>query len=170
MSAETAAREMKAYIGLGGNIGDPAATLRRAIELMDERGLGEVTRVSSFYRTQPVGMTDQPWFVNAAVVLETELGPDDLLAGLGGIESELGRPAGRKKDAPRVIDLDILMMDLLVIRRPGLEIPHPRMHERRFVLEPLSEIAPAAVHPETGKTVQEMLQSLPDPSAVEKMD
>jgi 2-amino-4-hydroxy-6-hydroxymethyldihydropteridine diphosphokinase len=156
-----------AYLSLGSNLGDRAGNLRSAIHRL--AGLGKVRAVSSFYETEPVEVTDQPWFVNCAVELETDLTPDQLLAGLLEIERQMGRHRDCRK-GPRTIDLDILLYGALVIHAPAnhtgpiqnarLTIPHPAMHERRFVLEPLAEIAPAARHALLKKSIRELIQAL----------
>jgi 2-amino-4-hydroxy-6-hydroxymethyldihydropteridine diphosphokinase len=152
-----------AYLSLGSNIGDREGNLREAITKLEQ--LGEVKRVSSFYETEPVEFTEQPWFLNCAVELETELTPRELLNELLGIEETMGRKRVQSK-GPRLIDLDILLFGDKVIRDKSLAIPHPAMQERRFVLEPLAEIAPDARHPVLKKTVCEMLQELPNGAAV----
>jgi 2-amino-4-hydroxy-6-hydroxymethyldihydropteridine diphosphokinase len=157
-----------AYIGLGGNLSDPAANIRRALALVGRR-LGRVTAVSSRWRTEPKGILEQPWFVNAAAAVETSLSPADFLAGLLSIEIELGRPAHRIKDGPRPIDLDLLLYGALSLSTPNLVVPHPRMHRRRFVLAPLAEIAPEAVHPTLGRTVAGLLAVLEDTAQAEKV-
>jgi 2-amino-4-hydroxy-6-hydroxymethyldihydropteridine diphosphokinase len=130
---------IRANIGLGSNLGDSAAIVRRA---MSELGtLGEVVARSSLFRTKPWGVTEQPDFINAVVALEAALEPRALLAELKALEVRLGRVAGERW-GPRVIDLDILTYGTLEVDEPGLEIPHPQLRERAFVLAPLSEIAP----------------------------
>ena len=152
-----------AYIALGGNLpgsaGPPAATLTAAAERL--KTLGQVTARSSLYSTEPVGLAEQPRFVNAVVALETSLPPHELLAGLLAIERDFGRDRSAGiPNGPRTLDLDILLVGSLTVHEPGLELPHPRLHERAFVLVPLSEIAPHLVIVDRGKTVVEMLHSL----------
>ena len=160
---------MSIFIGLGANLGDPEQAIREALDLIEARGLGDVVRASSLYRTEPVGYKDQPWFMNVAAQIETRTEPLDFLFGLREIERELGRPEDRPPDGPRIIDLDILLWGDSVISNNDLEIPHPRMHQRRFVLEPLVEISPHTVHPVSGLTMEDLLQSLDDTSRVEKL-
>jgi 2-amino-4-hydroxy-6-hydroxymethyldihydropteridine diphosphokinase len=133
-----------AYIALGANLGDRAATLRAAIERLG--ALGVVEAVSPFFDTAPVGYTEQPRFLNAAARLRTDLPPRDLLHELLEIEASLGR-VRTIRWGPRVIDLDLLLYDDMVIDEPDLVVPHPRLHERRFVLEPLAALAPDLTHP-----------------------
>ena len=153
-----------AAIALGSNVGDREANFRQAIAGL--KGLGEVKAVSSFYETDPVGYTDQPKFLNAAALLETELEPLPLLHAL----LEIERAAGRDRSiappkGPRTLDLDLLLYGDCVVSGPELTLPHPEMHLRRFVLEPLAQIAPRFVHPLLGKSVAELLQSMPENSA-----
>jgi len=145
------------YLSLGSNLGDRAANLRAAIDRLGR--VGRVVAVSSFYETEPVEVTDQPWFLNCAVKLETEKMPKQLLAALLEIERQMGRRRDRKK-GPRVIDLDILLFGSSVIQTRGLTIPHLAMHERRFVLEPLAEIAPDVRHPVRKQTIPELRNPL----------
>lgn len=143
------------YLSLGSNVGDRAANLNSAIERL--KNLGEVLAVSSFYETEPVEMANQPWFLNCAVALETEKMPKQLLSAVLGIERDLGR--NRKKTppkGPRTLDIDIILFGTAVIDMPGLRVPHPAMSERRFVLEPLAEIAPEVRHPVLKKTMREL--------------
>ena len=134
----------RAFVGLGSNLGDSAGNVERAIKALAE--LGNVARRSSLYRTQPWGKTDQPAFVNAAVLLETSLEPRQLLAALKAIEVRLGRVPGERW-GPRAIDLDLLAYDDLTIDEPDLRVPHAHLHERAFVLVPLAEIAPSQYAP-----------------------
>lgn len=147
-----------AYLSLGSNLGDRAANLREAIQRLGE--LGKVKQVSSFYETEPVEFTQQPWFLNCAVELETALAPRDLLNGMLAIEHAMGRERIQPK-GPRLIDLDILLYGDTVVHEHGLTIPHPAMHERRFVLEPLAEIAPQVMHPVVKTSVADLLKELP---------
>ena len=152
-----------AYIGMGGNLaswaGTPDATLVVAAARLE--GLGHLTSRSSLYSTEPVGFARQPRFVNAVVALETALEPQDLLKALLAIEQEFGRDrASSFANGPRTLDLDILTFGDLRISEPGLEIPHPRLAERAFVLVPLNEIAPRLLDAGSGKTVSQLLDSL----------
>ena len=140
----------RAYVGLGSNLGDRLATLRRAVELLRARPGIEVVGVSTFHETAPVGLTDQPDFLNGAVALDTQLAPRALLQRLLEIERELGRTRTGPRFGPRTIDLDLLLYGEVELDEPGLSVPHPRLHERRFALEPLAELEPALVVPGRG--------------------
>jgi 2-amino-4-hydroxy-6-hydroxymethyldihydropteridine diphosphokinase len=146
------------YLSLGSNLGDREANLRGAIEQLNE--LGSVVAVSSFYETEPVETGPQPWFLNCAVKLDTEKMPRQLIAAILNLEQGMGRQR-RKEKAPRTIDVDILLFGSSIVELPSLTIPHPRLHERRFVLEPLAEIAPDARHPVLKRSVRELRDSLP---------
>ena len=142
----------RAYLSLGSNVGDRTANLQHAISRLET--IAAVAAVSSIYETEPVEVTAQPWFLNCAVALDTERTADDLLKGILRIEQEMGRRREVKKGA-RNIDIDILLFADAVINTPELDVPHPAMHQRRFVLEPLAEIAPDARHPVLQRTVRE---------------
>jgi 2-amino-4-hydroxy-6-hydroxymethyldihydropteridine diphosphokinase len=145
-----------AYIGLGSNLGARGENLRVALERLRALGL---LRVSSVRETEPVGVTDQPRFLNAAAELETDLGPRELLARLLEIERELGRErAAEKRWGPRPIDLDLLVYGEEAIDEPGLTVPHPRLAERRFALEPLHELAPELRLPD-GRRIRDLLDA-----------
>ena len=152
-----------AYIGMGGNVaglaGMPEATLAAAVVRLER--VGRVVRRSSLYSTEPVGLAEQPRFVNAVVALETELEPRALLDGLLAIEQEFGRDrTAGIANGPRTLDLDILLLGDLRICEAGLEIPHPRLDQRAFVLVPLNEIAPRDLDAGSGKTVSQLLDTL----------
>jgi 2-amino-4-hydroxy-6-hydroxymethyldihydropteridine diphosphokinase len=147
------------YLGLGSNIGDREANLRAAIERLSANGI-EVLRTSPVYETEPVDYTDQRWFLNVVVEASTVLLPMQLLARTSRIERELGRVRTIAK-GPRTIDIDILLYGRSVIRSPKLEVPHPRMGDRRFVLAPLAGLAPDLRHPVTGRSIREMLDAAP---------
>jgi 2-amino-4-hydroxy-6-hydroxymethyldihydropteridine diphosphokinase len=155
------------YLSLGSNLGQRQKRLRAAIEHL--RGVGRVVSISSFYETQPVEVTDQPWFLNCAVALETDRPPQQVLEEILAIERDMGRERTRQK-GPRKIDIDILLFEDRTIDSPQLKIPHPAMHQRRFVLEPLAEIAPEARHPLLKKTVRELLAELRDRQAVRRLE
>jgi 2-amino-4-hydroxy-6-hydroxymethyldihydropteridine diphosphokinase len=156
------------YLSLGSNVGDRARNLRDAMAALGRAGV-QVVRVSSLYETEPVDYLDQAWFLNMAIEAETELGALELLRALRQIETQMGSKKVIAK-GPRLIDVDILLYGDQVIDTPELQVPHPRMHLRRFVLEPLAEIAPNARHPVSGLTAIEMLARTPDNSAVRRFD
>ena len=146
-----------AYVGLGANLGDREATIRRAVELLAATPGIEIVAVSTLRETDPVGYADQPRFLNGAVALETALAPRALLERLLEVERELGRVRGEgPRFGPRTIDLDLLLHGDEVVDEPGLVLPHPRVAERRFVLEPLHELDPGLTLPD-GRRVSELL-------------
>ncbi len=147
-----------AYLSLGSNLGDRAANLREAVKQLEVAG--QLTAVSASYETQPVDVPDQPWFLNCVAAIETEKTPRELLKLALQVESTMGRLRMRDK-GPRKIDIDVVLFGDRIVDEPGLKIPHPAMHQRRFVLEPLVEIAPQARHPGLGKTARELLAALP---------
>jgi len=146
-------------VGLGANLGDRADTLARALELLAQQPQIEIVGVSSFRETEPVGYLDQPRFLNAAAQIETPLQPHALLAALLDVERRLGRTREGPRYGPRTVDLDLLLIEGVTIDEPGLSLPHPRLHERSFALEPLVELDPSIVVPGRG-TVEQLLSGL----------
>jgi len=157
---------ISAYLSLGSNLGNRENHLHDAIARL--QALGRIVAVSSFYETEPVEFADQPWFLNCVVSLETAETPAQLLATLLAIERDMGRVRTRKK-GPRTIDLDILLFGDTILDSPELTIPHPALHQRRFVLEPLAEIAPEAQHPILKKTIRRLWGDLPAGQTVRKL-
>jgi 2-amino-4-hydroxy-6-hydroxymethyldihydropteridine diphosphokinase len=167
-----------AYLSLGSNVGDREAHLRDALARLG--AAGRMAAVSSFYETEPVEFTRQPWFLNCAVAFETSQPPQQLMTAILGIEEDMGRRRVQKK-GPRSIDIDILIFVTVtgetvtgetedtIMDSKELTIPHPAMHQRRFVLEPLAEIAPDVVHPVFRKTIRELRDALPAGKAVQRV-
>lgn len=154
---------VRAYVGLGANLGDREATIRRAVASLDDLADVAVVGVSSLRETEPWGPVAQPRYLNGAAALETELAPRELLDALLDVERRLGRVRDdEERWGPRTIDLDLLLYGDLVLDESGLGVPHPRLHERRFALEPLAELAPDAFVPGRG-TVGELLRALDAP-------
>ncbi len=154
-----------AYLSLGSNLGHRESQLREAQHRLGK--IGRVTAVSSVYETEPVEFTEQPWFLNCVVALETDRLPQELMAAILRIEEEMGRRRVQKK-GPRSIDIDILLFGHTIVQSEQLTIPHPAMQLRRFVLEPLAEIAPQTLHPVLNKTIRELLEQMPPGQAVQK--
>lgn len=154
------------YLSLGSNLGDREANLRTAIEKLGH--IGSIAAVSSFYETEPLEVTNQPWFLNCAVKLDTEKMPRQLISAILALEQSMGRQRKQPK-AQRTIDIDILLFGSSVIEIPSLTVPHPRLHERRFVLDPLAEIAPDARHPVFKRSIRELRDALPAGQTVRKL-
>jgi len=156
----------RVYLSLGSNVGDRGANLRAAIERLGR--FGRVVALSSFYETEPVEFSAQAWFLNCAAALETEKQPRQLLKAVLEVERRMGRRRMQKK-GPRNIDIDILLFADWIVETKGLTIPHPALHRRRFVLEPLAEIAPDARHPVFKKTIRELHDALPPGPVVRRL-
>ena len=159
----------RVFLGLGSNLGDRVETIRKAMEMISKIPGVSASSSSSLYETEPVGISDQPMFVNAVLEIETDLSPEELFSKLKDIESELGRTETIRW-GPRIIDIDILLFGDRVIEERDLTIPHPEMTKRGFVLVPLCEIAPEIKHPKLKKTIREIADGLGDISGVEKIE
>lgn len=158
----------KAFIGIGSNLGVPTENCENAIRRLKATAEIEVVAQSDLYETEPVGMVDQNWFVNAVVAIKTSLTPENLLESILTIERDLGRER-REKWGPRVIDLDLLTYEDHVSSSKNLTLPHPEMSKRRFVLLPLSELAGDYLHPVENKTIYDLLIELPKDPQVNKI-
>jgi 2-amino-4-hydroxy-6-hydroxymethyldihydropteridine diphosphokinase len=157
-----------AYVSLGANLGDRAARLARALEALDELPGTRVAALSPIFETEPVGPPPQGPYLNAVARLRTALEPRALLERLLAIEAAAGRLRGAERNAARSLDLDLLLHGERVVDEPGLRVPHPRLAERGFVLEPLAALAPALRHPELGATIAELAERVRDPRAVRR--
>ncbi|WP_435548084.1 2-amino-4-hydroxy-6-hydroxymethyldihydropteridine diphosphokinase [Desulfobacterium sp. N47] len=151
-----------AYISVGSNIGDKLLNCKKGIEALTDPGVVEIIAWSHFYKTSPVDYKDQDWFINAVVKVETALKPDDLLKKMVSVQYNAGRIEDKVRFGPRVLDLDIILYDDLVIDSPKLTIPHPRMHKRLFVLKPLCDIDSSVIHPVFKKDIKYLLDNLDD--------
>jgi len=160
-------RGIIAFIGIGSNLRDPAVQCRDAFRRIGAIPEIRLLRRSSLYRTEPVGPEDQPWFINAVAEIRTDLPPRKLFEALKGIERKMGRTDGPRWE-PRVIDLDLLLYGQKVVAEEDLVIPHSELHRRRFVLEPLCELASYVIHPAFGVSVRGLLDRLTDPGLVER--
>lgn len=156
---------MKIYLSLGSNIGSKSANLEKAPGLLEENGV-KIKKKSSFYKTEPFFVKDQPWFLNMCIEGETDLKPQELLKVCKQIEQKIGRKK-RKKWGPREIDIDILFYGETILDEKSLKIPHERLHERKFVLAPLREITSNFIHPIFKKTVKELLRECGDRGIVQ---
>jgi 2-amino-4-hydroxy-6-hydroxymethyldihydropteridine diphosphokinase len=154
----------RAVVSIGSNLGDKLAHLRCGLSLLESSGAARIIASSRFFRTRPVDFLDQDWFVNAAVLLETPLAPRPLLAALKAVERQVGRAQQAVRFGPRVLDMDIVLYDALVLESADLTIPHPRMHKRRFVLMPICDIDPDIVHPVLRKSMAVLLSEIRDPA------
>jgi len=160
-------RGIIAFIGIGSNLRDPAVQCRDAFRRIGAIPEIRLLRRSSLYRTEPVGPEDQPWFINAVAEIRTDLPPRKLFEALKGIERKMGRTDGPRW-GPRVIDLDLLLYGQKVVAEEDLVIPHPELQRRRFILEPLCELASYVIHPAFGVSVRGLLDRLTDPGLVER--
>ncbi len=155
-----------AYIGIGSNLGDTVLNCKHSIARIDGTSGCEVTARSDLFKTEPEGVAGQQWYANCVIEVKTERTPHDLLDSLMAIEHEMGRIRTKKWES-RIIDLDLLIFGELVLDSPDLVVPHPLLHTRRFVLEPLVQVAPELVHPILNITIQRLLKKLPKESYVE---
>ncbi|MCD6306006.1 MAG: 2-amino-4-hydroxy-6-hydroxymethyldihydropteridine diphosphokinase [Deltaproteobacteria bacterium] len=159
MGAKASTRTSLAYIGIGSNMGKSLQNCYKAIDFIDQTDDCSVAKISAFYRTEPQGAACRDWYVNGVIEIETSLDPHELLNALLSIEAGMGRVRRQKWEA-RIIDLDIIFYDDAIIRQPDLQVPHPLMHERRFVLVPMARLNPGWIHPVLGKSMAELLTDL----------
>ena len=152
----------QAFVSIGSNLGDKIENCRKGIDALLADGRSVLVNSSSFYRTSPVDYEEQDWFVNLVIKIKTDLEPVDLLDKMKGIEEAAGRKASTVRFGPRVLDLDIIFFGERIIQTAKLEVPHPRMHKRRFVLKPICDIEPSMVHPLLGKDMRSLLDGLKD--------
>ncbi len=157
-----------AYIGIGSNLESPAENCLKAVKRLNTHTNLTLIARSSLYHSEPFGCTDQDWFVNSVVQLTTSLSPEELLRACLSIEQAMGRTR-TKKWGPRIIDLDILFYDDLILKQEGLEIPHSGIAERSFVLAPMNEIAAEFIHPKLKKSIQTLLMEIPNPQQVNRL-
>ncbi len=153
----------KVHIGIGSNLGNKASNIKKSIKLLETKS--RLKKISPFYETEPVGYGNQEWFINCVVKIETDLAPFELLEFLKSIEKTLKRKK-TVRFGPRTIDLDILFYDDKIINKKNLIIPHPRMHERLFVLQPLSDLSPKLTHPKLKKTTKELRNKIKNSKSV----
>ncbi len=159
-----------AYVGIGSNLGDRVRACREAVAALGRLPGTRLLAVSPFYETEPEEGAGPEWFVNAVAALETDLGAEPFLAALQHLEALAGRPGERARGENRTLDLDVLLYDDLVRQGPPLTVPHPRMHRRRFVLEPLCAVAPDVMHPTLGCPVRELLAALGPGPALRRLE
>jgi len=157
---------MRYFLSLGSNLGNKKKNLARAVSFLKREGT-QVLRTSSIYRTQPVDFLDQPWFLNQVIEIESDLNPFALLGAVKNIEEKMGRKP-TVANGPRVIDMDILLVENAILHTKNLIIPHPRLAQRNFVLAPLAEIAPDAIHPVLKARMQDLWKNSPDHSLIKK--
>jgi 2-amino-4-hydroxy-6-hydroxymethyldihydropteridine diphosphokinase len=148
------------YIGIGSNLGDPYENCIRAVEIIRESPFCEIEALSPFYRTQPVGVEGDSWFINAVLAITTSLSSTELIEMLLGIENKMGRKRSGVRWESRIIDLDILLIGDEIINDKNLTVPHPRMHTRRFVMAPMVDIAPELIHPVERKSMSDILRGI----------
>ena len=159
---------MRYFLSLGSNVGQKIDNLAKAVHFMEQEGV-KILAASALYETQPVDISSQPWFLNQVLEIESEKDPESLLNVVKAIEQRMGRTLSRSKE-PRIIDIDILLAEEMIFKTKTLEIPHPRLAERNFVLIPLKEIAPDAVHPVLNLTVEDLWRKSSDRSIVRKWE